>query len=137
MEREVTFRVSRKSSRRLSCAGCRTIRNGSVSLQVQPTIEQTQGGRTKISRTFFYMDILGQAHALKYLTQGLQRDRLSPSLIFTGPDGVGKRSCAMELAKCFVCEQAAGAIGVAAAMRRVQRLPARIRMEPFRYFADR
>jgi DNA polymerase-3 subunit delta' len=50
------------------------------------------------------MEILGQPHALKYLALGLANARLSPSLIFTGPDGVGKRSCAMELAQCFVCE---------------------------------
>lgn len=51
------------------------------------------------------MDILGQENALKYLSNGLRSNRLSPSLIFTGPDGVGKCSTAMELAKCFVCEQ--------------------------------
>ncbi len=59
------------------------------------------------------MDILGQPTALKYLSHGLSAERLSPSLIFAGPDGVGKRSCAMELAKCFVCERAAdNAIGL-------------------------
>jgi DNA polymerase-3 subunit delta' len=50
------------------------------------------------------MKIIGQNLALKYLTEGLRTDRLSPSLLFVGPSGVGKRSCAIQLAKCFVCQ---------------------------------
>ncbi len=49
------------------------------------------------------MEILGQPHVLHYLTEGIKRDRLSPSLLFVGIDGIGKRSCALELAKCFTC----------------------------------
>ncbi len=58
------------------------------------------------------MDILGQPHALHYLTEGLKRDRLSPSLLFVGADGVGKRHCAIELAKCFACEAPPSASGL-------------------------
>src|SRR5687767_10176482 len=49
------------------------------------------------------MDIVGHNRALHYLREGLRTDRLSPSLMFVGPDGVGKRSAALELAKCFGC----------------------------------
>lgn len=50
------------------------------------------------------MEILGQPQALRYLTQGFDRGIISPSLLFVGPDGVGKRLCAMELARWFGCE---------------------------------
>ena len=49
------------------------------------------------------MEILGQTNALHYLAEGMKARRLSPSLLFVGPDGVGKRRCAFELAKCFAC----------------------------------
>ncbi|MBV9080869.1 MAG: DNA polymerase III subunit delta' [Elusimicrobia bacterium] len=73
------------------------------------------------------MDIIGHKRALRYLSEGLRLDRLSPSLLFVGPEGVGKRSCALELAKCFACEKppkaAEGALprcGKCAACRRVE-----------------
>ena len=50
------------------------------------------------------MDILGQPQALHYLSEGIKRGRISPSLLFVGPEGVGKRRCAIEVAKCFGCE---------------------------------
>ncbi|MCB4757746.1 MAG: DNA polymerase III subunit, partial [Elusimicrobia bacterium] len=50
------------------------------------------------------MKIIGQKHALRYLVQGLQRHSLSPSLLFVGPEGVGKRTVALELAKAFACQ---------------------------------
>ncbi|MCG3205480.1 MAG: hypothetical protein KCHDKBKB_02201 [Elusimicrobia bacterium] len=53
------------------------------------------------------MEILGQPFVLHYLNEGLRQGRLSPSLFFVGPDGVGKRLCAIELAKCFACEELA------------------------------
>lgn len=49
------------------------------------------------------MKIIGQPNAIRYLTQGLSRNRLSPSLLFVGPDGCGKKATALELAKCFSC----------------------------------
>lgn len=50
------------------------------------------------------MEIFGHPQVLHYLTEGLKRGRLSPSLLFVGQDGVGKRGAAVELAKCFACE---------------------------------
>lgn len=54
------------------------------------------------------MDILGQSSALHYLSLGITGGRLSPSLLFVGPEGTGKRSCALEVAKCFACTEPAG-----------------------------
>ena len=51
------------------------------------------------------MKIIGQKTALSYLSNGMISNRLSPSLLFTGPDGVGKRTVAMELAKKLACPQ--------------------------------
>jgi DNA polymerase-3 subunit delta' len=51
------------------------------------------------------MNIIGHNRAIHYLREGARLDRLSPSLMFVGPDGVGKRSTAIELAKCFTCAQ--------------------------------
>jgi DNA polymerase III subunit delta' len=49
------------------------------------------------------MKIFGQATAVSYLTRGLKSKRLSPSLLFVGPDGVGKKTLALELAKALFC----------------------------------
>ena len=51
------------------------------------------------------MNVIGHDRALHYLREGLQTSRLSPSLMFVGPEGVGKRLTALELAKCFTCRQ--------------------------------
>jgi DNA polymerase-3 subunit delta' len=50
------------------------------------------------------MDIIGHDRVLHYLREGLRTQHLSPSLMFVGPEGVGKRSVALELAKCFACQ---------------------------------
>ncbi len=50
------------------------------------------------------MELIGHDRAIHYLSEGLRTDHLSPSLLFVGPDGVGKRSAALELAKCYACE---------------------------------
>lgn len=49
------------------------------------------------------MNVIGHERSLHYLREGLKTERLSPSLMFVGPDGVGKRLTALELAKCFTC----------------------------------
>jgi len=50
------------------------------------------------------MNIISHSEALQYLSQGLRQDRLSPSLLFSGPEGVGKRTVAFALAQCFSCD---------------------------------
>lgn len=50
------------------------------------------------------MNLIGHDKPLAYFSEGLRIDRLSPSLMFVGPDGVGKKAAALELAKCFACE---------------------------------
>jgi len=49
------------------------------------------------------MKIYSQKKVLRYLTQGLHQKRLSPSLLFVGPDSIGKRTVAMELCKTMAC----------------------------------
>jgi len=53
------------------------------------------------------MNIRGQETAITYLKNGLQSNRLSPSLLFVGPEGVGKRLTALELTKSFLCQKKA------------------------------
>lgn len=50
------------------------------------------------------MKVIGQPTVVSYLTRGLTENRLSPSLLFCGGDGTGKRLAAVELAKALVCE---------------------------------
>jgi len=71
------------------------------------------------------MNPIGHDRALHYLSEGLRTDRLSPSLLFVGPDGVGKRSTALELAKCYACENPKAGkdlprCGACAACRRIE-----------------
>lgn len=48
-------------------------------------------------------DILGNSRAKKILKKSLQRDRIPNSLLFSGPEGVGKREVALVLAKAMNC----------------------------------
>ncbi|MGD8377160.1 MAG: DNA polymerase III subunit delta' [Acidobacteriota bacterium] len=52
--------------------------------------------------------IVGQDRALDALRRGLDEDRLHPSLLFHGPDGVGKRLTAFHLAAALNCLAAPG-----------------------------
>lgn len=49
------------------------------------------------------MEIKRQEIILQYISNGLKQNRLSPSLIFVGPKGVGKRSVALALARWNLC----------------------------------
>ena len=49
--------------------------------------------------------IVGQDAAVMTLRKRLDSGVLPHALLFTGPDGVGKRTVAMELARCLVCPQ--------------------------------
>ena len=50
-------------------------------------------------------DILGNSRAKRILRKALQRSRIPNSLLFTGPEGVGKRDMALVLAKAMNCLQ--------------------------------
>ena len=49
-------------------------------------------------------NVIGQEVAKKLLSGALAEDRLAQSLLFYGPDGVGKELAAMELAKAINCQ---------------------------------
>ncbi len=50
-------------------------------------------------------DILGNSQTKKILRRSLQRERIPNSLLFFGPEGVGKRDVALVLAKAMNCLQ--------------------------------
>jgi len=50
-----------------------------------------------------WSDILDQPLAVRILQRHLARARVAPVYLFTGPPGVGKRRCALELAKALNC----------------------------------
>jgi DNA polymerase III delta' subunit len=56
-----------------------------------------------------FTDILGQPAAVEFLRAAALSDRLPHALLFTGPLGVGKRSCADALAAWFLCQNPRGA----------------------------
>ena len=49
--------------------------------------------------------IAGHRHLLERLAQAIERGTLPPSLIFSGPEGVGKRTAAIALAQALNCER--------------------------------
>ena len=49
-------------------------------------------------------DILGQQKAVSYLQKLVCQNRVPGALLFSGPDGVGKRKTALEFAKALNCE---------------------------------
>lgn len=50
-----------------------------------------------------FKDIVGQEKAVNMLLNSLKEDRVSPSYIFVGSDGVGKKFTAIEFAKTINC----------------------------------
>ncbi|MGA3325388.1 MAG: hypothetical protein ABSF45_13020, partial [Terriglobia bacterium] len=51
---------------------------------------------------------LGNPQAVAAVREMLAKGRLPGALLFAGPDGVGKKTLALMLAKALVCERAAG-----------------------------
>jgi DNA polymerase-3 subunit delta' len=58
-----------------------------------------------------FADIIGHAPALALLRQAVARDRVPQSLLFAGPDGVGKRAVAIALAQAVNCPKRRSAGG--------------------------
>ncbi len=52
-----------------------------------------------------FADLLGHAPARELLTRALRAGRVPPSLLFSGPDGVGKRTLALALARALLCDR--------------------------------
>ena len=57
------------------------------------------------------LDIKGHSRQRNALARLVQNDRLPSALLFAGPEGVGKRLVALELARQLVCEQAVNMLG--------------------------
>ena len=73
-----------------------------------------------------FRDLAGHRRLLELTARAAARGTLPPSLIFAGPDGVGKRRAAVALAQVFNCAApietpAPDACGVCAACRRIER----------------
>ncbi len=49
-------------------------------------------------------NIIGHERIKNYFSHLIERDNLSPSYLFYGPEGVGKSSFALEIAKAYNCE---------------------------------
>ncbi|MDD4956440.1 MAG: DNA polymerase III subunit [Candidatus Omnitrophica bacterium] len=72
-----------------------------------------------------FADIKGQTNAIKYLTRCLAAGRVSSSYLFTGPDGVGRSSCARAFIRAIMCPgkpEEARACDVCPTCRRVEAL---------------
>jgi DNA polymerase-3 subunit delta' len=51
-------------------------------------------------------DVIGHERVRTILSRALERDRLPPALLLSGPDGVGKKTMALAAAQAAVCERA-------------------------------
>ncbi|MGH7858874.1 MAG: DNA polymerase III subunit delta', partial [Candidatus Binatia bacterium] len=52
-------------------------------------------------------EILGQERAVSILRESIERGRLHHALLFSGPEGIGKRTTAFALAARLLCESRA------------------------------
>ncbi|UCC38926.1 MAG: DNA polymerase III subunit delta' [Candidatus Aminicenantes bacterium] len=52
-----------------------------------------------------FKEILGNSLVKKILKKALQKDKVPNSMLFCGPEGVGKKNMALELAKALNCEK--------------------------------
>jgi DNA polymerase III subunit delta' len=70
-----------------------------------------------------FREVIGHRRLLSLLSQAITRDTLTPSLIFSGPEGVGKRLAALAVAQALNCTnpQDSDACGECPACRRIVR----------------
>ena len=57
-----------------------------------------------------FRDFMGHRRLLGLLSRAVARDTLPPSLVFSGPDGVGKQSIAVALAQAVNCSEPVSAV---------------------------
>src|SRR4029453_18047633 len=70
-----------------------------------------------------FRDVVGHRRLVRLLAQAISRQSLTPSLILSGPEGVGKRLVAVSIAQELNCLKMddGGACGECAACRRIAR----------------
>jgi DNA polymerase-3 subunit delta' len=69
-----------------------------------------------------FADVLGHERVKTLLRETLRRKRLPSSLLFVGPEGIGKRTLAVEVGRALVCERPNGdACGACSSCGRVGR----------------
>jgi DNA polymerase-3 subunit delta' len=84
-------------------------------------------------------DVRGHERVRAILARALQRDRVPPSMLFAGPDGVGKKTLALAVAQALLCERAPAAepCGACRTCRRVAAASAAAHLADLREQADR
>ena len=84
-------------------------------------------------------DVRGHDRVRSILSRALARDRLPPSLLFAGPEGVGKKLLALAVAQAALCEKAPAPepCGACLACRKVSGALAPDRLDALRQEADR
>ena len=53
----------------------------------------------------YFQNLVGNDHIKSYLTHMVQKGAIGNSLLFAGPDGIGKSQFALELAKMLICKE--------------------------------
>ena len=83
-------------------------------------------------------DVVGHGRIRSILSRALERDRLPPALLLSGPDGVGKKLLALAAAQAALCEQAPAAEPCEAcrACRKVSAAVGTERLEKYREEAN-
>jgi DNA polymerase-3 subunit delta' len=84
-------------------------------------------------------DVRGHDRVRAILTRALERDRLPPALLLSGPDGVGKKLVALAVAQATLCERApvAEACGECRHCRRIAAAASAESLAALRQEADR
>ena len=55
-----------------------------------------------------FRDLIGQSRAVRLLQRGLTTGRIAHAYLFTGPEGIGKRTAALALAQALNCQRGDG-----------------------------